>query len=172
MNHTHKFLAGLVLAATLAWAWFGMGSWLLWGFILGAVFWIGLPLLGLCLLVGLYRLKRDGLTSLRWAGWVAGSICVMLIAQNLGEVVCKWEVSNARSFAPVVLPAIEGFKTKEGRYPTSLDELRLSHRAPRLFQYYQYESGAYGIGYTEPCSLMGGWRYNLTKHEWENVDWD
>lgn len=172
MTRTQKLQIALVSAGLLAWAWFGMGSWLLWGFILGAVFWIGLPLLGFCLLVGLCRLKRDGLASLRWAGWVAGSICVMLIAQILGEAVCGLEVEKARSFASVILPALDGYKAQTGRYPASLDELHLSRQAPRLFQYVRHESGDFGIYYTEPCSLLSGWRYNLAKQEWENVDWD
>ena len=172
MNRLLTFQICLVVAGMLAWAWFGLGSIVIWTGIIIAVVWVGLPLLAFSILFALCRLRHDGLQALRMTGWVAGIICLLLGAQTLGEGFCKWEVRKARSYVSQALPAIENFHSSHGRYPDSLDELKLSCRTPRLFKYSRYESGSFGLYHSEPSAMMGGWKYDPGSKEWKNLDWD
>ncbi len=102
-------------------------------------------------------------------GWVVGMICLLFGAQALGEGFCKWEVRKARSYVSQALPAIENFHSAHGRYPESLNELHLSSRHPRLFQYSRYDTGSFGLYHFEPSAMAGVWKYDLESKEWKNL---
>ena len=137
--------------------------------------WILGPVL-LCL--GLWAISQQLRTHQINPGVVKTLIGTLVIAASLGIslVVGKelnhWQIQRTRDFVSEMVPRLDDFRAKQGRYPQSLNELGEIHLPALLAEPGGYRSTGsdYHFEFWDPAGLMNGYSFDSQNRQWVSFD--
>jgi hypothetical protein len=164
-----SLMAALLLALIL------QGNFMQMVLVLAASIWILGPVL---LFVGLWAISQQLRTHQINPGVVKTLIGTLVIAASLGIslVVGKelnhWQIQRTRDFVSEMVPRLDDFRAKQGRYPQSLNELGEIHLPALLAEPGGYRSTGsdYHFEFWDPAGLMNGYSFDSQNRQWVSFD--
>lgn len=164
-----SFIAALVLAGVL------QGSFIHTILTYGVAIWILGPLVSLLALWTLWCLmiRRLAPPYLRQFWLVLAVLGLSLgLSMGMGKALNRWQIQNTRDFVSQMVPLLENYRGRQGRYPTSLNELG-DIQPPSLLRErnsYTTTGHEYTFEYWDPAGMMNGYVFNSQTREWTAFD--
>ena len=155
---------GAALAAALVLGFLGRGNWLHQVLSLGALVWVGAPLLGV---LGFALWKRRA-----GAAWVSGALLAALGLQlGIGLALLRWDVSQARRYCESLLPILDEIHAERGAYPLKLgDDARIPVPGGWFdadLIHYSSDGASFSFDVHNPAELFAGYLLHHDRRQWE-----
>ncbi len=162
-KHTTKIAVALIL--TLVLGVLGRGTWGHQVVSLGALLWLGVPLLFIACALAL---KRQVGVALSFIG-IVGVIALQL---GVGVSVLCWDIYRSQRYCESLVPILDEIYLTEHRYPLPLEAAsRLP--PPPSWQFdtglinYRSNGATFGFEVNNPAEIFGGFTYRHDARRWE-----
>lgn len=161
----HNARISIALILTLALGLLGRGDWLHQVLSLGALLWLGVPLL---VTAGFLIFKRQTGIALSCVG-LAGVIALQL---GVGIGVLHWDIHRSQRYCESLVPILDDIYHSDRRYPLTL---AADSRLPpppswqfdtELINYYS-DGASFAFEITNPAEIFAGFVYRHDSRHWE-----
>lgn len=165
MSVKHATTIAVALFVTLGLGALGRGNWAHQVASLGALLWLGMPLLIAACVLSFKQHFRNALFCL-------GVVGVIALQLGVGMGILRWDVHRSQQYCESLVPILDEIFLTEHRYPGTLDaEPRLPPPPSwqfdtRLINYYS-DGASFEFDVTNPSELFGGYRYRHDARRWE-----
>ena len=164
MKRGHLLAVVLTLSVVLLTAAIGRGNWLHQVVSLGALVWLGIPLLVIAAVLALRRKFGAAIP-------VLGLVTAIGLQLLVGLGILQWDIHRSRQYCESLVPILDDIYRREGRYPLSIaDDPRLP--LPPAWQFdtglinYYSDGSSFSFDVHNPAELFGGFLYHHHTRTW------
>lgn len=144
---------------------FGRGNWAHQVFSIGALLWLGIPLLIIAVVLALKRRIAPAI-------WCVSAIGVIALQLGIGMVFLQWDIYRSQRYCESLVPILDEIYRTERRYPKSLvAEPRLPE--PPSWQFdtslinYYSDGKTFAFEVANPAEIFGGFTYRHDARQWQ-----
>ena len=148
------------------------GHWIL---IISVGLFLGAPLvlfMALWFLIGLKRTGGipSGLRNTFLSAVIAG--VALLLSIGTGTAIHHWQIHEARAYVAEMVPLLDGYREKHGRYPDTLAALAAPDPPALMQDSYSCseKSDFFRFEYWDEAGIMAGYYFDSSSREWTYFD--
>ena len=163
-----RLLTSIVVAAlavALILGAFGRGNWGHQVVSLGAMLWLGLPLLVLACVLTVKRQVPGALLCI-------GAVVVIALQLGFGMGFLHWDIYRSQLYCESLVPVLDEIYLRQRRYPLTLDAEPAIPPPPSwqfdtsLINYFS-DGATFSFEVTNPAEIFGGFTYRHDARHWE-----
>ena len=165
MNGRFVLWNAIALTGAVSLAAIGRGNWLHQVLSMGALLWIGSPLLFFAVALAIKRRRTDAMLCIAAIGFIA-------LQLGMGMGFLGWDIRRGKDYCEALVPMLDRIHEQQGRYPLTLEaESSIPPPPPRRFgtsliNYYS-TGETFTFEVNNPAEIFGGFVYRHDARYWE-----